>query len=441
MKQWILFFIFCSWFFCGLLAQSSDLVTKQGDSIRWMLGNIQVKTRNSKQWKVYQPENGFFQKAFTDKGDPRFMITNEDQTFKFGIGGFVQVITFADFNGLVEHNDFSTNLIPVPTNYTNGQFFIGAELSRLNVKTIGETKYGQLVAFIEADFNNPDKNFRMRHAYVSYFGFTIGQTWSTFMDLEAGPPTVDPEGANNQIALRQPMIRYTGHIGSKWEYSAALEKPIAQAYDYPAFDVYKEYQKYPDVPVHIKYKDKFGHLQLGAILRTMNYFDSINLKSKKEIGYGVALSGRINLFKNTQFFFQGVYGEGIAHYIQDLSFDNFDLVFKRNERGSMQTLPMYGCYASFSYNWRENLYSAIVYGYTKLEVPQYEPILSNPIEKMDWLYDHTHYFAINLFWDFIPYGTLGVEYLYGQRVNKNFFDGTKYEGHANRINLMIRYGF
>lgn len=423
-KTVIFFFVFFSFISYSYSQQGGD-----NDSAYQSLGNIILKSKHTPAWNIYDPERGFFQKAFTDKGDPRFMITNEDETFTFGIGGFVNIIGFCDFNGMVENKDFVTSLIPVPNGFNRGQFVLGAESSRVNFKTVGKTAYGDIIAFMETDFRGTNNSLRLRHAYISYLGFTIGQTWSTFMDLEASPPTIDLEGPNTEISLRQPMMRYGRNFGSKFSFALAAEMNSVLIGEYPDNGIYNEYQRIPDFPVHFKYKDRFGHIQLGGILRIMNYLDdTITHKSQNELGFGVALSGKFNLGGNDILYFQSVYGEGIAKYIQDLSFSNLDLIIDLQNPGKLRRLPMFGSYVALQHYWADNIYSAAIYSFTKLNPP--------PEYDFTWMFNYSHYFAINLFWDFIPYGTIGIEYLFGQRVNQ-----TAQKGNANRIDLMIRYGF
>lgn len=415
-------------FFLSFISLYSQKETTK-DTIHRSLGGLILKVNPRQLWHVYDPERGFFQKAYTDKGDPRFMITNEDESFKFGIGGFISVVGITDFNGMVENRDFVTSQIPVPSENYSGQFALGAESSRINFKAVGSSKFGNIVAFLETDFRGNTNTLRLRHAYISYFGFTIGQTWSTFMDLEAAPPTIDLEGPNTEISVRQPMIRYTHSFLDKFSVSVAMEMSSALIGDYSEFGIRNEYQKVPDFPIHFKYKDNFGHLQLGGLVRVMNYYDdTVAHRSINKVGFGVSLSGKFNIGKKNFLYFQSVYGQGIARYIQDLSFANLDLVRDLNRSGNLRTLPMFGAYLSFQRNWMEHLYSALIYGFTMLNPP--------PQYNFPWLFSHTHYFAVNLFWEFIPYGTMGIEYLFGKRVNQT---GTS--GNANRIDIMFRYGF
>ncbi len=47
--------------------------------------------------------------------------------------------------------------------------------------------------------------------------------------------------------------------------------------DYSEYGIENEYQRIPDIPVQLKFKDKFGHIQLSAILRVMNYYSINNI--------------------------------------------------------------------------------------------------------------------------------------------------------------------
>jgi len=311
-----------------------------------ILGGTIIRVSDTLWYRVYNPEQGYFQKANFDKSDPRFMVANENQTFKFGIGGFVRVVAFSDFNGAIPSDDFITSLIPIPTHHY-GQFRIFANQSRLNIKVVGKVKNHTIISFIEGNFAGANNTFKLRHAYVSLFGLTVGQTWSTFMDLQAGPPTIDSEGPNNQVAVRHPMIRYTYyykdifHVAVAAEFSGILMAELPNA----PFKVYNQPQRVPDFVTHFKYQGKFGHVQLGAVFRIMNYEDSTQTKKSVFIpGGGLSLSGTFHLWKNAMLYYQFDGGKGIASYIQDLSVFNLDLLPTFSHTQKMSTAWMYGGY-------------------------------------------------------------------------------------------------
>jgi hypothetical protein len=384
--------------------------------------------------RYYNPERGFFQKAGFDKDNPRFMIENEDGSFKFGVGGFVNVLSQLDYGG-IQSIDFITSQIQIPTN-REPRFLMSPYSTRFNFKVVGQdVNKRNVVAFIEAGYNGT--GISLRHAYISYAGFTIGQTWSAFMDLEAGITTVDGEGPNNQISARSPMFRYSYYSG-KWDFTIAAEIGD-QLYEFAEqkHGFFSQNQLIPNIPMHIKYKDKWGHIQLGTVFKTMNYGDSATNKTVYVHGTGAALSGTFHLWKGGRAFYQFVGGRGIGNYINDLSAFNYDLIpaFDKFGNVSMATLEMYGGYLGLQHFWSPVLSSNAVYGVTYMKPPT---LPTRPREVFTYgnLYHSAHYFATNLFWDFIPYGRIGLEYVFGQKTNLE-----KKSGINHRINLSVRYNF
>jgi len=436
MKIKISFFILisCMLIYSYSFAQQDSILKTKG--AKRILGGTIVKVSDTLWYRIYNPEQGYFQKANFDKSDPRFMIANENQTFKFGIGGYVKVVSFADFNGSIPHNDFITSLIPIPTDHY-GQFRIFANYSRLHFKAVGRIKKRTIVSFIEGDFAGANNAFRLRHAYVSFLGLTVGQTWTTFMDLQAGPPTIDGEGPNNQIAMRHPMIRYTYYYKDKIQVAVAAELAEILMVDLPAapFKVYNQPQRVPDFVTHFKYQGKFGHVQLGAVLRIMNYGDSTQTKKSVFVpGGGIALSGTFNLWKQAMMYYQFNGGKGIASYIQDLSLLNVDLLPTFTGTKKMNTVWMYGGYFGLQQYWTRKVHSNIVYGITRLEVPKGDRGYFE--QYVPWYYKYGQYLAVNTLWNFYDFASAGIELVWGERVNLN---GEK--GHAHRINLLLQYDF
>lgn len=147
------------------------------------------------------------------------------------------------------------------------------------------------------------------------------------------------------------------------------------------------------------------------------------------------LSGKINLSEANCFMFQGVYGQGIANYVQDISGmvsnggpDNgYDLVPSANDAGKMKLPTMWGAFGAFQQNWTENLYSSLIYSYARLQ----------DIGGLGGTtYKYAQYAAVNLLWNFTEFGTTGIEYVFGRRNDFN-----KDYGNANRINAMVQYRF
>ena len=167
--------------------------------------------------------------------------------------GFVEGDLIKDFKGTAP-GDMFTNVMEQPLNKTNpttGKSVMTAQTSRFGFETSTPTALGPVHTQLEADFyayagskdvvkgvdfinqttattsvsdNNRDR-LRVRHAYGEYAGWLIGKTWSTFMDLDDGPETVDFNGPVGQPFSRPVQIRYTYNTPTGASFKIALENP------------------------------------------------------------------------------------------------------------------------------------------------------------------------------------------------------------------------
>ncbi|MEK8048652.1 DcaP family trimeric outer membrane transporter [Ideonella sp. DXS22W] len=110
-----------------------------------------------------------------------------------------------------------------------------AETSRFGFETSTPTAQGTFNTKLEMDFyaysnGNGNRNrLRLRHAYGEYAGFLVGQTWSTFMDLDNLPETVDFNGPIGAPFSRRTMVRYTyGMPQDGMKFTVAMEDPEDQ---------------------------------------------------------------------------------------------------------------------------------------------------------------------------------------------------------------------
>ncbi len=147
--------------------------------------------------------------------------------------GFVEGDLIKDFKGTAP-GDMFTNVMEQPLNKTNpstGKSAMTAQTSRFGFETSTPTALGPVHTQLEADFYaycgaecNRDR-LRVRHAYGEYAGWLIGKTWSTFMDLDDGPETVDFNGPVGQPLSRPVQIRYTYNTPTGASFKIALENP------------------------------------------------------------------------------------------------------------------------------------------------------------------------------------------------------------------------
>ena len=380
---------------------------------------------------------------FADPKAPRFLLYDQKRKVAFGIGGNVRLRTAYDFDGSPSSKDA---FIPysIPTgggNMDRSKFDMNVAHSTLFFKLLGDNdKLGQYQVYVSGAFAT-DNTFKLEDAYVKVLGFTIGRTWSTFNDLAAVPPTIDWQGPNGAAEMRTEQIRYTRGITDQLSFGAAVELSQSTGrYGQPINDL-KQSQRLPDVPVYLQYAfgaNNGSHVRLAGVMRNMNYgrdFTNeegtvINAKTKYLTAYGVQLSSKVNINPMFTLYGQVNYGNGIAQYINDLSGNGLSLVGDKNDKGKMKAPKAVGWFVQGQVNFTPSLYATAGYSQARIMSKQ------DKFDLQDTDYSYGQYMVGNVFYNLTSDLQLGLEYLYGNRVDFN-----KDKGHANRIQALVQFNF
>lgn len=388
------------------------------------------------------------------KDVPRFTLVGKDGKFYLGMGANVKLVGDFDWgNPISNPNCFTTSAIPMGTPEGNrGQtlFSIGQSNLYWNFVAFPGSK-NQLGLFFDINFlgTTSHPEIAIHHAYLKYRGFTAGYIVSTFTDLKADPLAIDFAGPNAITFVRHPNIYYTARFGNDkmWSAQLGLDMPLAENSDF-SFDnrvidnrvnkdkngtfthtKYTEFihQRMPDIPLFVQrdWADHNGWFRLSAIFRDLQYRDLVDSKNKGEFGWGIKASGSTPIIGGLSFTWQGVYGKGVASYIQDLTGEGLDLVPVKNENGKLETIKTWGAYGTLQYNFGK----CAVWNATYSQVRAYADNFGS-----DWsgMYKYGQYVTSNLIFNVSSFAQVGVEYLWGRRVN---YSGE--QAHDNRIMLML----
>lgn len=361
-----------------------------------------------------------------EKDKNPFLWEKGNTTIK--LGGFVRVVTSADFDGSVSSNDFIVSSIPVPQPWDNkGRFGLDASASRLGLEVVQKINgVGDLKFYIESDFRGASDVFRLRQAYVSFLGITAGQTWSFMYDAAATAPSIDIQGDDSRTFFRTPLIGYSHKFGKGFSAGAAIEYPKAKITT--ATGIKTVTQRIPDFPLYVQYKGGIGHLKLAGVMRGVQWGNTQTEKIETQFGWGVQLSGSLKPAKFLTLYAQGIYGEGIGRYINDLAYLSVDLMPDYNEAGAMKALPMYGLSVGMRADLSKKFY--LTAGFASA-VMDNQTDYTKPDD-----YRRGNYASGTLFWKAFKNMTIATEYLYGRREN---ISGQT--GQANRVQLMLKYDF
>lgn len=353
----------------------------------------------------------------------------------FKIGGSARIDGITDFGNNGNPNMFVPSTIPVPgepgaggdtrsTLHTKGTR-LSLELRR---PLPGEDS---LRIFSEFDFfddsTSSSMKFRPRHFYGQASNILIGQTFTAFMDIDAFPDVVDYQGPNGIVNRRLPQIRYTHPVIDEEERKFLLFASIEQ----PDLSIDTDNDEFaedsstvthiPDGVLGMRYETTTGHAQVATLLRDLSY-ESDGGADGSVFGWGVSLSGAVNVGDKDKLFLQATYGEGISRYINDLSGEDLDAAI---DHGSLQAIPVFATMAGYTHHWNEHWRSTLSAGYVNVDAPG---------SLGGFAIDTTTYSSVNLMWHPTKTFRMGLEYLYG---NKDTQGGG--EADAHRVNFVLRY--
>lgn len=363
-------------------------------------------------------------------GMPRFMITDKKSRAVFAIGGFVNFRTYYDFNNVIGNIDFETYDIPMTATPANAQRFgMDGSTSRLYFKTMINTKsVGAIQAYIETDFRGQGNSLRLREAYISMKGFTIGQTTTTFCDLAATPNTIDFEGPNGYTYGRNLMVQYKKAWNSGISIGVAAEMPTISATAGANAEIIP--QRIPDIPAYVQYAWSKGksHVRVSGIMRNMTYYDKLEQETQNAMGWGAQASGIFRVVPSLTLYGQFLYGQGITPYIQDLSGHGLDLTPDHEKTGRLISPETTAWLVGLQYNITPKM--PLTLGYSQVNLTN-RGGYSQPME-----YRAAQYVVANLFYNISPSFWVGAEYLYGTRIDQN-----DHLGRSNRIQLAAQFSF
>lgn len=374
--------------------------------------------------------------GFQQAHNPQFIFATRNNRFALGIGGMVNLRTSYDFNGAMGNIDFIPYDIPMTKGYSSRQrVMMDASTSKVFMKAIINSRLlGRVVVFTDMDFRGGEQFTyipRLRSAYVQLCGLTIGRDVTTFCDLAAAPKTIDFQGPNAYNFAFNEMIRYEySFLRRHLTVGIAAEMPSVNATYGEHFS--SIYQRVPDGIAYLQFawgENRSSHIRATGVIRDMYLHDNLRGRNTTQVGWGVQLSGHIDLGRWVDLYMNGVYGRGITPYIQDLSGSPYDFAYDPQNPERIQTMPMWGWQAAAQINivpgvcWLSG-------GYSEVRLEKHNGYLTeNQYHKGNYIFG-------NAFCNVTKNFTVAVEYLHGSRQDMS---GKK--GDANRVSLMAQYNF
>jgi hypothetical protein len=343
--------------------------------------------------------------------------------FTFKPGGRVKLDVIRDFEPIGSEDYFDTRTIPVDDSEgTNSN--IHAKETRLNLDIRGDVEGQELRMFIETDFYGTSSALRLRHAYGTWGGLLAGQTWTTFMDDDNLPRTIDFEAPTAFAQIRQAQARWTEKAG--WlTWSAAVEdnkSAILLLTDIPGDAEYPS----PDFVGRVRFDFPRGHLTTSGFVGAAAFRPALedaagNTDRETVTLWGSMASVKFLPFGKDSAYSVVTYGEGIGRYRGGVT-----AVLDQN--GELHPAGARAFMGGYEHFWAERWSSNGVYSVAEtVDEAFYTSLVNKRLE----------YGAINLlYWFLGDRAWTGVEYLYGSR---EVFGGGEDTGSAHRVQYAVRF--
>lgn len=249
---------------------------------------------------------------------------------RFSFGGFIKLdAMYTDTTGGEIPDGSAGRLFYLPSaipvggaSESSGDIDTHAQFSRFWFAADGDVQGHKTRAYLEFDLfgggsaslgNQASTNTHgvtLRQAYVSWDKWLAGQTWSNFQDVAALPDAVDFVGPTEGTTfVRQAQLRYTNGA-----FSVALENPQTVVSGYrSAARTISDDGTVPDITARWTRKGEWGHFSVAGLARQLRHETATT--SASSIGYGVSVSGKLNIGKRDDVRYMVTGGDGIGRYV------------------------------------------------------------------------------------------------------------------------------
>lgn len=262
-------------------------------------------------------------------------------------------------------------------------------------------------------------NPRLRHAFFEWKYFLFGQTWTTFMTTEALPDgIIFTGGADGLVFIRQALARisYKG-------WSFGFENPETTLLPYQESKFITSTGGFPDLVAKYTFRKDWGTLAIAGLFRTMRYANEEGQRNYAN-GYGLNVSGRINIGKRDDFRFMVTTGEGLGRYLAFQFLTGAVL----DQNAQLETIGCVNGVGSFNHQWSNRWRSTFTYSFIWAE--DSSEFTDGNANQYAWST------SASILFNPEPHILTGFQFLYANRITES-----NIEGSMLRLQFSARYTF
>jgi hypothetical protein len=368
-------------------------------------------------------------------GEHEAAVAEKTHKHSYKFGGFIKTdVIYSDYSSGSYSGAGRDFYIPgtIPVGDGEGESYLDfhAKESRINFKSTHLLDNGaKLGTYFEMDFQlsgqgneRVSNSFspRVRHAFLTYNKWLVGQTWQTFFNVGALPENLDFVGpAEGSLFGRQPMIRYTT---GNWQLAA--ENPETTITPYGGGGrIVADDNMLPDVVLRYNMKRDWGSFTAAGILRELAYNNNAGIDDSTN-GYAISLSGKFVFGNKDDFRWMASTGSGMGRYI-GLNTANGAVL---DADGNLHAIDSTGVFGSYRHLWSDKWRSNLTLGY--LAVDNDTDLTGMSVTK------NASSMHVNLIYSPQPKLSFGVELLLADREIESGADGD-----MTRLQFSAKYAY
>jgi hypothetical protein len=369
------------------------------------------------------PGTTFLMTGFV-KMDVNFTNTSDGELADNSVGRDFYVPGAIPIGGLDEGTDLNAHIKQSRVNFGTDTILEGGDKlsTRFEIDFYGTTNFvagGSTVNTADQRISNTYAPV-VRHAYVQWRNWLVGQTWSNFMDPATLPEAADFIGTTDGTTfVRQPQVRWTsGGLSLSAENRETTITPFGGGGRIASDDGW-----IPDLTARYAWKGSWGHVAAAGLLRELTHETTgANAIDDSTWTGSLSLSGKFNFGKD-DLRWMALYGN-LGRYV-GLNFAN-EAVLDAN--GNLEAIDGYAGFVAYRHMWTSTLRSTFSYAFQEYDN---EVNLTGPNANKS-----SNSWTVNLFYSPIPKLDIGAEYRMATAEREN---GA--EGDLDRFQLTTKYSF
>jgi hypothetical protein len=364
------------------------------------------------------------------------LFAEESKSFRFEVRGYAMLDYIQAFQGMNPNWEGALRPSRIATDEetygTEPQATLSVRQSRLGVYADVPAGGDDLHTEFEFDLFGVGKDegqttIRPRQIYGSWKWLLAGQANSLFMDGDIFPNVIEYWGPTGMVLYRNPQVRLTPIRGAN-ELAFAIERPGTVIDSGTLPGTYASHSRMPDFTGRYRFTTPAGHVQAAGLVRDLAYRGTVPGVGEREgsvLGWGAHISGVSTLGGgpvNGTFRLSGVYGHGIANYMNDGGED-----IAPTAEGDFAAQPLLGVVYFLDLSLGEHFGASLGYSFTHVD---------NTSGQTGDAFRRGDYASVTLLHMPIANVLAGASYTYGRRTDND--DET---GVDQRAQLSFKWSF